>query len=604
MPADIAGSIAHPPGPRPTCSPTCGSPPTQGPLPGPDHGPPGQGYSPLGPQPGGAGSSPTDGRAPRNDERPELHDQHPQLRAVGSHARPRAHGPDPARRPQPPAADRVGVDRRDGRRPPASRSSTSRWSRSAAASAASCWPTTSASPACAPTSSGSSPTSTCPWQTYEYLTKVSQIPRKERLRSDAQSMPDNIWGFPSFAFREAWTDKTIDPIWNVCTEPIFRDYYTPRAGQVFETMEREAHRIGYFDMTVKGQVRMVRRRYGGGYFTILTPAQGTTATKRVAYRSHLRPPRGRLPGRASSCPTSRSTARPTTTTSGWSTPTSPTSTSTRSSSAGPGVVMIRGGGIVASRVLQRLIDDRDRLRPPDPDPPPVPHLHRRVATGPSIFLRRKGGDGWAYQGFNWPKSSLGRPLQVPVREARGRRAQAASTSGSAGRTRPTASSGWSSSRGAGARAGTAPTSARSTRSCPARRHGRHQGEGQRRQPPRGPGPLRHRLPPASRPTSASTGCYADLLRPLRRRAQPLGRLDVERTFEVRGTQSAPGTMYAAGTHDPRRLLRRRRHLPRPAVRGRCAIIDDLASRGFVKKIGPVRSSTQWLNWARHKELPK
>src|ERR1700739_1128223 len=35
-----------------------------------------------------------------------------------------------------------------------------------------------------------------PWQTYEYLTRVSQIPRQERIRSDSASRPDNIWGFP------------------------------------------------------------------------------------------------------------------------------------------------------------------------------------------------------------------------------------------------------------------------------------------------------------------------------------------------------------------------------------------------------------------------
>ena len=42
-----------------------------------------------------------------------------------------------------------------------------------------------------------------PWQSYEYLTRVSQIPRGERLRSDSASCPDNIWGFPSYALREA-----------------------------------------------------------------------------------------------------------------------------------------------------------------------------------------------------------------------------------------------------------------------------------------------------------------------------------------------------------------------------------------------------------------
>ena len=46
-----------------------------------------------------------------------------------------------------------------------------------------------------------------PWDTYEYLTRVSQVPRGERLRSDAGSNPDNIWGFPSYAMREAWAAR-------------------------------------------------------------------------------------------------------------------------------------------------------------------------------------------------------------------------------------------------------------------------------------------------------------------------------------------------------------------------------------------------------------
>ncbi|MFG2045486.1 hypothetical protein [Dactylosporangium sp. NPDC048998] len=32
-----------------------------------------------------------------------------------------------------------------------------------------------------------------PWQTYQYLTRVSQIPERERIRSDSSSRPDNIW---------------------------------------------------------------------------------------------------------------------------------------------------------------------------------------------------------------------------------------------------------------------------------------------------------------------------------------------------------------------------------------------------------------------------
>ena len=103
-----------------------------------------------------------------------------------------------------------------------------------------------------------------PWQTYEYLNRVSQIPRPERIRSDSASRPDNIWGFPSYALSEALHDKTLASLRQVLVEPIWADYYTPRAGMVFEGLERESKRISYSDMLVKGQVRMVRRRQGGG----------------------------------------------------------------------------------------------------------------------------------------------------------------------------------------------------------------------------------------------------------------------------------------------------------------------------------------------------
>ena len=135
------------------------------------------------------------------------------------------------------------------------------------------------------------------WQTYEYLTRVSQIPRPERIRSDSASRPDNIWGFPSYALAEAIGERKLAPLWQVLIEPIWADYYTPKAGRVFAGLEREAKRIDYAKMLVKGQVRMVRKRQGGGYFVILTPMVGSTPTKRLAYRGS-RAPGGRLPGPA------------------------------------------------------------------------------------------------------------------------------------------------------------------------------------------------------------------------------------------------------------------------------------------------------------------
>ena len=47
-----------------------------------------------------------------------------------------------------------------------------------------------------------------PWSSYEHLVRVSQIPRGERIRSDSSSTPDNIWGFPSYAVREAFAARS------------------------------------------------------------------------------------------------------------------------------------------------------------------------------------------------------------------------------------------------------------------------------------------------------------------------------------------------------------------------------------------------------------
>ncbi len=437
-----------------------------------------------------------------------------------------------------------------------------------------------------------------PWQTYEYLTKVSQIPRPERLRSDSQSMPDNIWGFPSFAFREAWKEKKIDPIYNVCTEPILRDYYTPRAGHVFETMEAEAHRIGYWDMVSKGQVRMVRRRYGGGYFTILTPPQGTSPTKRVAFRStyvHVAvgyPGVAFLPDLQEYRSKYDDYVRVVNSY-------EPHEHVYEELKRRPGVVVIRGNGIVASRVLQRLIDDRDR----EGLQTQILHLFRTYRTesfGPSIFLRRKARNGWIYQGFNWPKSAWGGANKFRFEKLEGED-RAAWYKTLAGTTTPNRKD-WQEQLKRGTAEGWYRTYTGTVDSVV-------------------PGPDGTVITKVKAKDGSllevpahfiidATGLeanirehrlFADLLDHSGAGLNPLGRLDVERHFEIRGTQSAPGTMYAVGTMTLGGYFAgvdTFLGLQYAALR----ILDDLAARGFVKKIGPFRSMSQWWRWARHKPL--
>ena len=304
-----------------------------------------------------------------------------------------------------------------------------------------------------------------PWQTYEYLTRVSQIPRTERLRSDSQSMPDNIWGFPSYAFREAWADRTLAPVWNVCTEPILCDYWTPRAGQVFASMEREAARIGYREMVTLGQVRMVRRRYGGGYFALLTPPPGTSPTRRVAFRATYVHLAVGYPGVAF-LPELQDYRRRTGDRVRVVNVYEPHEHVYEELRRRPGRVLIRGNGIVASRVLQRLIDDRDRYRLQTE----VIHLFRtdRPATsGLSLRARRRSRHGWTYQGFNWPKSAWGGVAKRRLEQTEGQ-ARADLYARWAAPPRPGAGTGRSSSTGGGGRGGTGPRSGWSTRWSPAR----------------------------------------------------------------------------------------------------------------------------------------
>ncbi|MFE3187630.1 hypothetical protein ACFXHA_01390 [Nocardia sp. NPDC059240] len=448
-----------------------------------------------------------------------------------------------------------------------------------------------------------------PWGSYEYLTRVSQIPRSERLRSDSGGMPDNLWGFPSYAVREAITDKSLRPLWNVLTEPVFTEFYTPRAGQVFTALEREFHRVDFARSLHRGQVRMVRRRFGGGYFTILTPPEGRSATKRIAFRSSYVHIAVGYPGLRLLPDLQEYRERyrdPTRVVNAYE----PHEHVYEALQRRPGTVMVRGSGIVASRVLQRLIDDRDRLRLNTQ----ILHLFRNFVAGPhgpAGLARRPGGDGWAYQAFNFPKASFGGQLKQKLRTLEGReRAEALKTMG--GTTTPPHKT-WQAQLARG------------------RAQGWYQimvGSARNLRPDRGrPGVVTTVVPEsdptlpfpsADRPIDTHadyiidcTGLEADirehrLLADLLDHAgagrNPLGRLDVDRTFELHGTRSGNGRMYASGSATLGGYF--------AAVDSflglqyaALEIADDLAALGFCGRLTAARSVRQWWLWVNNRKIP-
>lgn len=430
-----------------------------------------------------------------------------------------------------------------------------------------------------------------PFQTYEYLTRVSQIPRPARIRSDSSSRPDNIWGFPSYALSEAWTDKNIGHLLHLLVEPVFADYWTPRAGTVFESIEREAKRIDYSSMLAKGVVRLVRRRVGGGYYTILTPPEGASATKRVAFRSrfvHLAvgyPGLRYLPDLQAFREKYGDFQRVVNAY-------EPHEHVYEHFKTAPGTVIVRGGGIVASRVLQRLMDDKEKFH----TQVQIIHIFRTFITGahgPHLWSRRKGGHGFAYQGFNYPKSVWGGQLKAEMRKLDGP-ARAAKYKQMGGTNTPKR-----------------------------RRWQQQMAQGRREQwyhPMQGvvdkvePGPnntlvsfVTGKQGAQQIPSSYIIDCtgleadisehrvLSDMLTHVGAGRNPLGRLEVERHFEIKGTGSGDGALYASGAITLGGYF--------PGVDtflglqvAAQEITDDLARRGFGKKIGPLRSTTQWLKW--------
>lgn len=439
-----------------------------------------------------------------------------------------------------------------------------------------------------------------PWESFAYLTRVSQASRQDRLRSDSSACPDNIWGFPSYAVREAFgagsVREFLAPLWRALTEPLFGEHVTPRVGQVFDALARESQRIRYLEMVATGQVRMVRRREAGGYFTILTPPEGAAATRRLAFRSgyvHLAVGYAGLkflPDLAAYRESNRTSSRVVNAY-------EPHEHVYDQLRRRPGTVMLRGSGFAAARVLQRLIDERNahglQTR--------VVHIFGSYVSGPQgpRFMRRAGGDGFAYQPFDDPKAVWGGQLRDRARRTEG--AQRVDFYDSLGGT-----------------------------STPHRRHWQAQLAAAREQgwysavvgevhtlDRAADDQITARIQTGESVLMADasfvidcTGLesdigeqriLSDLLQHSGATRNPLGRLDVEPTFEVRGTRSGRGRLYASGAAAHGGYV--------PGVDtflglqiAAQEISDDLAAEGFVRRLGPVGSTRQWLRWATNRVI--
>jgi hypothetical protein len=441
-----------------------------------------------------------------------------------------------------------------------------------------------------------------PYETYAFLCKNSQIPDGERLRSDSSATPDNIWGFPAFALREAWADKTLKPLFNVFTEPVIANYYTPKAGHVFRTMDKEAARIGWSRYLEKGQVRMVRRRAGGGYFSILTPPEGTSRSKRIAYRSQYvhvgvgYPALRYLPDLQKYRERYQDYVKVVNAY-------EPHEHVYESLKRKPGVVVVRGAGIVASRILQRLVDDRDHHGAQTL----ILHLFRTYRTEGK--KDRKWGlgkqavkDGWAFQGFNVTKASWGGQHRKKLLKLEGDERKAFLDYLGGGAHTPHRKD-WKEQLERGKKQGF---------------YRQHVGVVEDVYPSPDGDKVISKIRGSDQnlaeiPADFIIDCtglegsprdhrlLADLIDHGGAGLNPNGRLDCDHDFHVRGTQSAPGKLYASGAATAGSYYGGvDSFLGLQYVAQR--IYEDLAKQKFCKRIGPLRSFNHWIKWARGKQL--
>jgi hypothetical protein len=451
-----------------------------------------------------------------------------------------------------------------------------------------------------------------PWQTYEYLTRVSQLPRNRRIRSDAASRPDNLWGFPSYAIQEAVQDRTLKPLKQVFLEPVFADFYTPLLGKVLDSMRKEADRIRYWDMLVQGEVRTVRRRVGGGYFTVHMPHP----TKRPTPNPTSLPtaPAGLVDGPvAYRCRDVHIAVGYTGlrflpdlqefreryndyhhVVNGYEDHEHIYEVLRRK----PGTVIIRGGGIVTAAVMQRLICDRLAFGAQTR----IIQVFRTFYEGKHgdhPWSRRHGANGFAHQGFNYPKSTWGGQLKAKTRRSEG--ADRVRIYDEIGGTTTPLRQHWQHHLGKGRKDGWYSAVEGTIDNLRLGADGSvvttlHSAEGDR--------DLQADYLIDCTGLDADVAEHrvlGDLLRHGGAKRNPLGRLDVERSFQVRGAGNGPGRVYVTGAASYGGYF--------PGVDtflglqiSAQELVDDVADRGLCRKMGPIRSTIEWLKWARSRQI--
>ncbi len=246
-----------------------------------------------------------------------------------------------------------------------------------------------------------------PYSNLESQLDNSQIPRDARIRSGSGDRMDSIWGWPGYGMEEAFRRRNPLMLLRLAAEPVLSEYYTPRASQLYDTMDREAARISWNRMVVAGMARVVRKRTEGGYFVVvdpLSPGPGGSVAVLSARYVHL----SLGVAAVRHFPGFEGGADPEQAKRAVNVYEAHEHVYEEIRRHPGSKVLVRGAASSSMEVLGRLIADRDSYG----TAVEIFHLYHSFFDGPKgpARFRIPGGNGFCYQPFTFAKGAFGGQL--------------------------------------------------------------------------------------------------------------------------------------------------------------------------------------------------
>jgi len=242
-----------------------------------------------------------------------------------------------------------------------------------------------------------------PYQQFKQYCDRSGLSPQDRLRSDSGARPDNFWGFPGYAVDEWWDNLRHGQwhaagkvAWQIFTEPLLADFYTPTAGRLYASIEREMQRIDWESMVRPGSALFIRQLNDDGY-AIFYRTPGRQVRIMLAKIVHLA--LGHTVKQANYLPTKA----PDQVLSGYNLQ----ADFFRCVEETQASVMVVGRGIVAARIIERLLPKAAQ----QPERAIISLFRSPLGeTADSRQIEQASFAGWRLQPFNWPRSTFGGPL--------------------------------------------------------------------------------------------------------------------------------------------------------------------------------------------------